>query len=154
MQNNLITKEGYNKLVEELNELKTTKRAEISNKIKEAREQGDLSENAEYSAAKDEQTLNESRIEQLEAILKSVQVVDTVKSDIVDFGSTVKLKDLNDNKEYKYTIVGSNEANILEGRISNICPLGNALVGHKLNDTVSYITTDGNEEKYKILEVV
>ena len=153
MNNNIITKAGYEKLVNELDYLKTVKRVEISNKIKEARAQGDLSENAEYSAAKDEQNLNETEIERLESILKEVQIVDTVKSDVIEFGSTVCIKDLNDNSEYKYTIVGSTEVDIFDYKISNISPLGEALMGHKVNDTISYISPNGTNEKYLILNV-
>ena len=126
---------GLKKLEEELQDLKVNKRQEIAQKIKEAREQGDLSENAEYDAAKDEQRDIEARIETLEKILKNAEVV--VEEDVdlnkISIGCKVKIRDLEFNEDLEYKIVGSSESNSLKGKISNESPVGKALLGALYN---------------------
>ena len=151
---NLLTYEGLKKLEDELQDLKVVKRKEIAQKIKEAREQGDLSENAEYDAAKDEQRDIEARIEQIEKILKNAEVVveDEVELDKISVGCKVKVLDVEYEEEEEFRIVGSSEANSLEGRISNESPVGKALIGAKEGDTVQVETQAGMIE-YKVLEI-
>ena len=152
----LLTREGLKKYEDELEELKFVRRKEISQKIKEAREQGDLSENAEYDAAKDEQRDVESRIEELEKLLKNVEVVDVEQVDgkvkKIAFGCTVKLVDLELDEEMEFTIKGASEADSLNGSISNESPLGVALIGKKKGDTVEVEAPCGML-KYKIKDV-
>ena len=133
---NILTYEGLRKYEDELHELKVVKRKEVAQKIKEAREQGDLSENAEYDAAKDEQRDIEARIEELEKILKNAEVVveEEVDLDKISVGCQIKIVDLEDNSELTYKIVGSTEANSLKGKISNESPLGKALFGKRVGD--------------------
>ena len=128
---NILTREGLKRYEDELHELKVIRRKEVAQKIKEAREQGDLSENAEYDAAKDEQRDIEARIEELEKILKNVEVVDDedVSADRVMIGSSVKIFDIEFDEELSYKIVGSTEANSIKGKISNESPVGKALIG-------------------------
>lgn len=154
VKKNLLTYEGLKKLEEELEELKVNKRKEISQKIKEAREQGDLSENAEYDAAKDEQRDVETRIEEIEAILKNAEVVDEdeMKAGRVNIGSKITILDMEFNETIEYKMVGSTEANILKNLISNESPLGAAIMGKKKNDTVNVETPAGTVQ-YKILKV-
>ena len=135
---NILTYEGLRKYEDELHDLKVVKRKEVAQKIKEAREQGDLSENAEYDAAKDEQRDIEARIEELEKILKNAEVVveDEVDLDKINIGCQVKILDVEFNEELDYKIVGSTEANSLQGKISNESPVGRALIGSKAGDTV------------------
>ena len=154
---NLLTYAGLKKLEDELHDLKVVKRKEVAGKIKEAREQGDLSENAEYDAAKDEQRDVEARIEELEKLLKNVEVVDVVeqadgKVAKVSFGCTVKLLDKDMKEEVEYTIKGASEADSLNGSISNESPLGRALIGSKKGDTVEVEAPVG-VIKYKVLEI-
>ncbi len=151
---NLMTREGLDKLEAELQELKVVRRREIAQKIKEAREQGDLSENAEYDAAKDEQRDIEARIEQLEEILKNAEVVDNDEGDVdkINIGCKVKILDVEDNEELVYKIVGSTETDSLNGKISNESPVGRALLGAKVGDTVT-VETDAGSFDYKVLEV-
>ena len=151
---NILTYEGLTQYEEELQDLKVRRRKEVAQKIKEARELGDLSENAEYDAAKDEQRDIETRIEELEKILKNAEVVveDEVDSSKINIGCQVKLLDLEFDEELEYKIVGSSEANSLKGKISNESPVGKALIGHKKGDTVTVETQDG-EAKYKILAI-
>ncbi|MBE5880577.1 MAG: transcription elongation factor GreA [Lachnospiraceae bacterium] len=157
VKKNLLTREGLKKYEDELHELKVVKRKEVSQKLKEARAQGDLSENAEYDAAKDEQRDIEARIYELEKLLKNVEVVDTdaVESDgkKVNFGSTVRILDKELKEEMVITIKGASEADSLNGSISNESPLGKALLGSKKGDTVS-IEAPVGILKYKILEIV
>ena len=136
---NLLTYAGLKKLEEELHDLKVVKRKEVAEKIKEAREQGDLSENAEYDAAKDEQRDIEARIEEIEKILKNAEVVveDEVDLDKISVGCKVKVHDFEFEEDIELKIVGSTEANSLEGKISNESPVGKALIGAH--------TGDGNE---------
>ncbi len=151
---NIITEEGYKALEDELSDLKVNKRAEIAQKIKEAREQGDLSENAEYDAAKEEQRHIESRIEELEGLLKELTVVDTKKgvSGTVGLGSTVTVLDIASNEAEKFLIVGSAEVDLLNNRISNQSPLGSKLMGKRTGATVD-VETPAGVFQYKILKV-
>ena len=150
----VVTYTGLKKIEEELQDLKVNKRREIAAKIKEAREQGDLSENAEYDAAKDEQRDIEARIEELEKILKNAEVVveDEVDLDKINIGCIVKILDVEYSEELDYKIVGSTEANSLKGKISNESPVGKALIGHKVGDTVE-VETPAGVFAYKILEI-
>ena len=150
----ILTYAGLKKLEDELHDLKVNKRREIAGKIKEAREQGDLSENAEYDAAKDEQRDIEARIEELEKILKNAEVVveDEVDLDKINIGCIVKILDVEYSEELEYKIVGSTEANSLKGKISNESPVGKALIGHKVGDTVE-VETPAGVFAYKILEI-
>ncbi|MCL2254246.1 MAG: transcription elongation factor GreA [Lachnospiraceae bacterium] len=151
---NILTYEGLRKYEDELQELKIVKRKEVAEKIKEAREQGDLSENAEYDAAKDEQRDIEARIEELEKILKNAEVVveDEVDLGKISIGCKVKICDLELKEEVEYKIVGSAEADSLKGRISNESPVGRALIGCKVGETVTVDTQVGTL-KYKVLEI-
>ncbi len=151
---NILTYEGLQKLEQELQDLKVVKRREIAQKIKEAREQGDLSENAEYDAAKDEQRDIEARIEEIEAILKNAEVVveDEVDLDKISVGCKVRILDTEYDEELEYKIVGSTEANSLKGKISNESPLGRALLGASVGDIVKVEAPVG-ELSYKVLEI-
>jgi len=151
---NILTYEGLRKYEDELHELKVVTRKEVAQKIKEAREQGDLSENAEYDAAKDEQRDLEARIEELEKILKNAEVVveDEVDLDKISIGCKVTILDMEYNEEMEYKIVGSTEANSLKGKISNESPVGKALMGAKKGQTVS-VDTQVGVLKYKVLEI-
>ena len=135
---NLLTYAGLKKLEDELHDLKVVKRKEVAGKIKEAREQGDLSENAEYDAAKDEQRDIEARIEEIEKILKNAEVVveDEVDLDKINVGCKVKVHDYEFDEDMELKIVGSTEANSLEGKISNESPVGKALIGAHTGDVV------------------
>ena len=151
---NILTYEGLKKYEDELHELKVVKRKEVAEKIKEAREQGDLSENAEYDAAKDEQRDIEARIEALEKILKNAEVV--VEEDVdlnkISIGCKVKIRDFEFDEDLEYKIVGSSEANSLKGKISNESPVGKALLGAKKGQTVS-VETQAGIIKYKVLSI-
>ena len=151
---NMLTYEGLKKLEDELQDLKVNKRQEVAQKIKEAREQGDLSENAEYDAAKDEQRDIEARIEEIEKILKNAEVIDEDDFDheTVNFGSEVTVLDKELNEKFTYKIVGSTEADILKGKISNESPLGVALMKKKVGAKVVVEAPDGNFE-YKIVDI-
>jgi transcription elongation factor GreA len=149
-----ITYEGLKKLEDELQDLKVNRRKEVAEKIKEARELGDLSENAEYDAAKDEQRDIEARIEEIEKILKSVEVVDEDEVDIskVSIGCKIILKDLEYDDELEFKIVGSTEANSLKGKISDESPVGKAISGKKVGDVVEVETQEGMI-KYQIMQI-
>ncbi|MDO4961486.1 MAG: transcription elongation factor GreA [Eubacteriales bacterium] len=151
----MITSAGLKKYEEELQNLKVVRRQEVAKKIKVAREQGDLSENADYDAAKEEQTEIENRIAELEALLKNVELVSEEEfvEDKINVGSYVKLYDCAYDEEVEFHIVGSSEANSLLGRISNESPVGAALMGHFKDETVDVKLADGTVESYKILEV-
>ena len=151
---NLLTYAGLKKLEDELHDLKVVKRKEVAEKIKEAREQGDLSENAEYDAAKDEQRDIEARIEEIEKILKNAEVVveDEVDLDRISVGCKVKVYDYEFEEEMELKLVGSTEANSLEGKISNESPVGKALIGKKVGDVVSVETQAGVIE-YEVLKI-
>lgn len=151
---NILTYEGLKKLEDELEDLKVVRRKEVADKIKEAREQGDLSENAEYDAAKDEQREIEARIEEIEKILKNADVVveEDVDVDVINIGCKVKVLDTEYDEELELRIVGSTEASSLQGKISNESPVGKALLRHKVGDVVEVETQAGVVE-YKILEI-
>ena len=150
----ILTYAGLKKLEDELENLKVVRRKEVSNKIKEAREQGDLSENAEYDAAKDEQRDIEARIDEIEKLLKNVEVVveDEVDVDKINIGCKVVLYDIEFEEEVEYRIVGSTEANSLAGKISNESPLGAALLGKAVGDIVT-VETQVGEVEYKVLGI-
>ena len=151
---NILTYEGLKKLEDELQDLKVVKRKEVADKIREAREQGDLSENAEYDAAKDEQRDIEARIESIENILMNAEVVveEDVNLDQISIGCNIRILDLEFDEELEYKIVGSTEANSLKGKISNESPVGKALMGKKVGDTV-VVETQAGEISYKVLEI-
>ena len=151
---NILTYEGLKKYEEELQDLKVVKRREVAQKIKEAREQGDLSENAEYDAAKDEQRDIEARIEELEKILKNAEVVDEDEVDLerINIGCKVKILDVEYSEELEYKIVGSTEANSLKGKISNESPVGKALIGAKVGDVIN-VETPAGVFQYKVLGI-
>lgn len=150
----VMTYDGLKKMEQELENLKTVRRKEVAEKIKEARGQGYLSENAEYDAAKEEQGEIESRIVQLENLLRNAEVIDedVLKMDVVNLGSKVTVLDVEFDEEMEYTIVGSTEADPMNGRISNESPLGMALLGQKVGATVMADTPDG-EVAFKILNI-
>lgn len=154
VKKNILTYAGLQKLEKELQDLKLVKRKEVAEKIKEAREQGDLSENAEYDAAKDEQRDIEARIEEIEKILKNAEVVDEDEIDIkkINVGCCVKVLDMEYDEELEFKIVGSTETNSLENKISNESPMGRELIGKKKNDVVTVETVDG-EIKYKVISI-
>ena len=151
---NLLTFTGLKKMEEELHDLKVVRRKEVAGKIKEAREQGDLSENAEYDAAKDEQRDIEARIEEIEKILKNVEVVDEDEVDLekISVGCRVKVYDIEYDEEMEFSLVGSSEANSLKGKISNESPVGKALIGAKVGDVVE-VETQAGLIQYKVLEI-
>lgn len=151
---NILTYEGLKTLEEELQNLKVNKRKEVAQKIKEAREQGDLSENAEYDAAKDEQRDIEARIEEIDKILKNAEVVveEDVDVNVANIGCKIKIKDLEYNEVFEYKIVGSTEANSLKGKISNESPVGKAVIGAKKGQTVE-VETQAGLIRYKIIEI-
>ena len=149
-----MTYAGLKKLQDELQDLKVNQRREIAQKIKEAREQGDLSENAEYDAAKDDQRDIEARIDQIEQILKNAEVVDEdeVDLDVVNIGCLVRVLDIEYNEEEEYKLVGSSEASSLQNKISNESPFGKALIGAKVGDVVEVEAPAGVVE-YKVLSI-
>lgn len=150
-----ITAEGLQKLEEELAQRKGAIREEILERIKEARAQGDLSENSEYDQAKEDQGKNESRIVELELMIKTAVIIDTSassKEGKVSLGCTVVLKDMETEEEESYTLVGTTEADPFENKISNESPVGKAVIGKKIGDVVIAVTPAG-ELSYKIMEV-
>ena len=151
---NILTYAGLKQREDELQDLKVNRRKEIAQKIKEAREQGDLSENAEYDAAKDEQRDIEARIEQLENLLKNVEAVveDEIDLDSISVGCKVKVMDLEYDEEMEFTIVGSTESNSLQNKISNESPVGRELLGKKVGDIV-VIDTQAGKMEYEVLEI-
>ena len=150
----ILTYTGLKALEDELENLKVVRRKEVAAKIKEAREQGDLSENAEYDAAKDEQRDIEARIEELEKILKNAEVVDEdeVNLDKISVGCTVTVYDVEFDEEMEFKIVGSTEANSLQGKISNESPVGRALLGCEVGETVT-VETQAGDIAYKVLKI-
>ena len=150
----ILTQEGYNKLEEELNYLKTEKRSETAERIKVALGFGDLSENSEYDEAKNAQAENEVKIAELENKLRHAKIIDEkeIDTDTVQIGNTVKVLDIEFNEEIEYTIVGSTEVNLAENKISNESPLGVALLGSKKNKTVE-VNAPAGIMKYKILNI-
>jgi transcription elongation factor GreA len=151
----VITPEGLEKLKEEIDHLTTVKRREVAERIKEAREFGDISENAEYDDAKNEQALLEQRIAQLEERLRRATVIDEkdIGTDEVQFGSVVHVKDQKTDVSQKLQIVGSTEADPLEHKLSNESPIGKALLGHKRNDIVTVEVPRGPKKKLKITKI-
>ncbi|MEQ2579254.1 transcription elongation factor GreA [Hominiventricola aquisgranensis] len=151
---NILTYEGLKKLEDELQDLKVNQRREIAQKIKEAREQGDLSENAEYDAAKDEQRDIEARIEQIEKILKNAEVVldEEIDLDKISIGCLVRVLDVEYDEEEEYKLVGSSEASSLQNKISNESPFGQALIGAKVGDIVE-VEAPAGVIKYKVLSI-
>lgn len=151
---NVLTYAGLKKYEEELSDLKVYKRKEVAQKIKEAREQGDLSENAEYDAAKEEQRDIELRIEELENLLRNAEVVveDEVELDKISVGCIVKVYDVDFDEELEFRIVGSTEANSLQNRISNESPVGKALLGRRVGETV-VVETQAGDIAYRVLDI-
>lgn len=151
---NILTYAGLKKLEDELQDLKVVKRKEVADKIKEAREQGDLSENAEYDAAKEEQREIELRIEEIEKILKNAEVVvdEDIDANVINIGCSVKVYDMEFDEELDLKIVGSTEASSLQGKISNESPVGKALLRHKVGDVVE-VETHAGVVSYRILEI-
>lgn len=151
---NILTYAGLKKYEEELTDLKVNRRKEIAQKIKEAREQGDLSENAEYDAAKDEQRDIEARIEELEKLLKNAEVVveEEADTEVISVGCEITVLDVEFDEELTYQMVGSTEARSLEGKISNESPLGHALLGKRVGDSVIVESLEGNLE-YKVINI-
>ena len=150
----ILTQEGYDKLEEELNHLKTVKRTEIAERIKVARGFGDLSENAEYDEAKSAQSENEEQIAELETKLRNAKVIDAKEIDTktVQIGNLVKVHDLEFDEDVEYTIVGSTEVNLAENKISNESPMGKALLGKKKGDIVDVEAPEGTI-KFKVLAI-
>lgn len=150
----ILTKQGLKKVEDELDELKAVKRKEVAEKIKQALAFGDISENSEYDEAKNEQAQVEERIAKLETMLRKARVIDEsdISRDVVSVGSTVKVMDLEFDEEVEYTIVGSAEADPYELKISNESPVGKALIGSKVGETVEVQIPDGIT-KYKVLEI-
>jgi len=151
----ILTPEGLEKLKAEIEYLSSDKRREVAERIKEAREFGDISENSEYDDAKNEQAMLESRIALLEDKLRAATVIDTAELDtnVVRVGSLVNVKDGDSGKTLKYTIVGSTEAAPGENRLSNESPVGKALVGHKRNDVVKVVLPNGKSRELKITKI-
>jgi len=152
---NILTYNGLKAMEEELQNLKVVKRKEIAEQIKEARAQGDLSENAEYDAAKDEQGEIEARIAELDKILKNAEVVDEDEVDLstISIGCKVLLYDLEFEEEVDYAIVGSTEADPLHGKLSDESPVGSKLIGAKEGEVVEVTTPNGSSVKFKVLEI-
>jgi transcription elongation factor GreA len=150
----ILTKEGYNALKKEIDDLSTTGRREVAERIKIAREFGDIAENAEYDAAKNEQAMLEARIAKLEERLTIARVIEKrdILKDVVSVGSTVRLRDIDAKQTVEYRIVGSAEANPAQLKLSNESPVGKAILGHKKGETVE-VTTPRGSMKYKILEI-
>ena len=150
----ILTPEGKKQLEDRLTELKTVKRAEVSKKIGIAREFGDLSENAEYDAAKEEQGMIESEIAEIEEKLRNCEIIDksNLNTKVVSVGSIVKVYDVTFDEEIEYQIIGSTESDPFKGLISNESPVGRALIGKKKGETVVVKTNTGNVE-YKILDI-
>jgi transcription elongation factor GreA len=151
----LLTPEGLDKLKDEIEHLSTVKRREVAERIKEAREFGDISENSEYDDAKNEQAMLEARIASLEEKLRSASVIDAseLDSNVVRVGSLVSVKDEGSGKSLKYTIVGSTEANPSENRLSNESPVGKGLLGRKKGDTVKVTLPNGKVRELKIIKI-
>ena len=158
MKEVILTPEGFKKLKEEIEHLSTVRRREIAERIRVAREFGDIAENAEYDSAKNDQAYLEARIATLEERLANSRVVTkkeitaAQKSGEVSVGTKVKLKDMGSNKSFEYHIVGSAEANPAEMKLSNESPVGKAIIGHKKGETVEVAAPRGSM-KYKILEI-
>jgi transcription elongation factor GreA len=150
----ILTPEGYEKLKQEIDTLQTDKRREVAERIRIAREFGDIAENAEYDDAKNEQAMLEHRIAQLEERLLSARVITKkeISKDVVSVGSKVRVKNMDANKTFEYHIVGSAEANPSENKLSNESPVGKAIIGHKKGDVVE-VSAPRGALKFKILEI-
>ena len=150
----ILTSEGLKKLQDELENLKTVRRKENTAAIKRALSFGDLSENSEYDEAKNEQAEIEARIVEIETMLNNANVIDTesIGTDMVSLGSKVKVKDVSDGEEEEYSIVGSTEADPMKGKISDESPVGNALLGHKIGETITVEAPMGKIE-YEIINI-
>jgi len=150
----LLTKEGYENLKNEIEYLSTEKRREVAERIKIAREFGDIAENAEYDDAKNEQAMLEARIAKLEERIAAARVIEKkeIAKDVVSVGAKVRLRDVDAKQTVEYHIVGSAEANPAEFKLSNESPVGRAIIGHKKGETVE-VTTPRGSLKYKILEI-
>ena len=151
----LLTKEGYDKIVADLEELTAVRRKEVAEKLKDAIAQGDISENADYDAAKNEQAELEEKINKLENMIRMAKIIDEsdVDESVVGVGLKVKVKDMDDKEEAEYVIVGATEADPFAGKISNESPVGKALLGHKVGQTVPVEVQEGLIVKYKILSI-
>ena len=149
-----MSEDGYKKLMAELKHLETVERPKISAAIAEARDKGDLSENAEYDEAKNEQAEVEAKIAQIEEKIKTAQVIDEsqINSNVVGLGSKIKILDLTENEEMEFSIVGSTEADFISGKLSYESPVGAALLNHEVGETVKVDAPDGSFE-FKILEI-
>jgi transcription elongation factor GreA len=151
----ILTREGYEKLKQEIEFLANQKRREVADRIRVAREFGDITENSEYDDAKNEQALLEARIAKLEERLRDARVIEAgeVTSDVVSVGSVVRLRDVDAKETVEYYIVGSAEANPAEQKLSNESPVGKAILGRKKGETVEVATPRGGSLKYKILDI-
>ena len=154
MKESILTKEGYNALKKEIEDLSTRRRREVAERIKTAREFGDIAENAEYDAAKNEQAMLEARIAKLEERLAASRVIEKrdISKDVVSVGSTVRLRDVDAKQTVEYRIVGSAEANPAQLKLSNESPVGKAIMGHKKGDVVE-VTAPRGALKFKIVEI-
>jgi transcription elongation factor GreA len=151
---NYMSKEGYKKILDELNQLKTVERKKAAEAIAEAREKGDLSENAEYDAAKDAQGMLELKINELEQVIANARIIDedNIDTDKVSVFTKVKIKNLKMNKVMTYQLVSASEANLKEKRISVTSPIGEGLLGKSVGDTAK-IKTPGGEVEFEVLEI-
>jgi transcription elongation factor GreA len=151
----ILTAEGYDSLKQELDVLRGDRRREIAERIRTAREFGDIAENAEYDDAKNQQAMLEHKIAQLEERLAHARVIDTseVDTSVVSVGSVVRLRDVDAKETIEYYIVGSAEANPAEQKLSNESPVGKAIMGHKKGETVEVTTPRGSVVKFKIMEI-
>lgn len=151
----IVTQQGFDKLKAEIEDLSGRGRREIAERIKEARDFGDIAENAEYDSAKNEQAMLEARIASLEEKMRNVKILDLkgLENDVVQVGTTVHLKDQKTSKSVKYQIVGSTEADPLGGKLSNESPIGKALIGHKRNDIVKVPVPRGPQRQLKITKI-
>ncbi|MBW1972589.1 MAG: transcription elongation factor GreA [Deltaproteobacteria bacterium] len=154
MERRPITREGYDKLLKELKRLKNIERPKVIKDIETARAHGDLSENAEYSAAKEKQSLIEGKIQDIESRMSYIQVIEitNLPNDRVVFGSTVLLENVNTGERVRYQIVGPDESDVSNGKISVTSPVGKALIGKEIDDVVT-IKTPGGIREYEILEI-
>jgi len=151
-EDTVLTREKFNQMVEELEHLKTTRRTEIAESLEYARSLGDLSENAEYQEARELQAATEERIRKLEDIIKRAKIISHTKGDEIDFGSVVVIKKTDSDDKHEYTIVGSEEADMRERKISHVSPLGSAMMGKKKGDEFTFETPSG-KQNYKIVSV-
>ena len=147
-----VTSEGLEEMKKELDDLKNVKRPEVINALKDARALGDLSENAEYDAARSEQAMVENKIKELEQMIEHATIIEDIKTDKVGVGTTVKIEYIDDKETEEYTVVGSKEADPFENKISNESPIAKAIIGKKVNDIVSVESPNGRYN-VKIVEI-